>query len=266
MGRRKTRYDDGGIVPGDGVQDFDPDELAKAKERDLSKEIREMQEARSSEGSEPIYSELGDEAKGIRRNTETGETYYTDKTPVKTEPAKAAPKVKAATGSGRSAGRGGPTAAEMAKYYADQKPSKAEIPSEQAATAPKSTGESTSGMSNFEKLTAGIPFGMGATRFLQAGARGLANVMRAREAAKNAPSGAKQIGEGRRMIESPGAFKRKELEAKREERAERRSKDVRRGIRQKTDDSGAIRLAKGGSASSRADGCAVRGKTRGKMY
>lgn len=249
--------------------------------------------------------------------------------PAKPAPAKpatsAAPVTPAApaAGAGRSAGIGGPTAAQMAQAAmgagggrggvggprigereayaaAQQRTAPGEIPG-QTAKAPASTGESTSGMSNFDKLTAGIPAGMGATRFLQAGARGLANVMRGREAmAQTAQANAKRIGEGQRMLESPGAMKQRGLDAARAERAAERKvetpdvinlpgknagmtaqdrmRDVKMGRYRDDFD---MPLKKGGKAkvkkmasggmakssiSKRADGIAKRGKTRGKMY
>lgn len=55
MKKRKYRYDEGGdvVAPGDGRQDFDPEELAKASTRDLKAEISAMQEA---EESKPVAS------------------------------------------------------------------------------------------------------------------------------------------------------------------------------------------------------------------
>lgn len=258
--KRKTRFNDAGNVvdPGDGTQYFAEDELAEANRRNMRAEIAAMQ----SEG--PSSEAMPDSS--MRRNLETGEYYSTENFPAPKKAAPKAPQIKAAVGSGRG-GRGGPTAAEMAEYHSRAKPAKAEIPADAGVKAPASTGESTSGMSNMDKLMAGVPAGMGATRFLQAAARGLANTVRSREAMKQASqANAKQIGEGRKMLESPGRMKGRELAAERSERAARRDKEVARGIRQKADDSGAIRLAKGGSASSRADGCAARGKTRGKIY
>lgn len=228
-----------------------------------------------------------------------------------------------AAGAGRSAGVGGPTAAQMAQAAmgagggrggqggprigereayaaAQQRTAPGEIPG-QTAKAPASTGESTSGMSNFDKLTAGIPAGMGATRFLQAGARGLANVMRGREAmAQTAQANAKRIGEGQRMLESPGAMKQRGLDAARAERAAERKVETPDVINLPGKNAGMtaqdrmremkmgryrddfdMPLKKGGKAkvkkmasggmakssvSKRADGIAKRGKTRGKMY
>jgi hypothetical protein len=148
-------------------------------------------------------------------------------------------------------------------------------------------------MSNFDKLTAGIPAGMGATRFLQAGARGLANVMRGREAmAQAAQANAKRIGEGQRMLESPGAMKQRGLDTARAERAaEREAQMARENARafrgaprageedlpnvinmpmKKGGKAKVKKMASGGmaksSVSKRADGIAKRGKTRGKMY
>ena len=260
--KRKTRFSNGGVNPFQG-DDVDP--FSGARDEMGSTDPR-----KEGPSSEALYDETSGRELSTRRNLETGEYYSTEPVTRKAESATKAPpkaaKIGPSSGGARSAGRGGATAAEMAEYHSRAKSSKAEIPTDTAAKAPASTGESTSGMSNMDKLMAGIPAGMGATRFLQAGARGLANLMRAREAAKKAPEGAKQIGEGRKMLESPGKFKSRELEEKRAGRAARREKEVSRGIREKADDSGAIRLAKGGSASSRADGCAVRGKTRGKMY
>ena len=261
MKKRKTRFDEGGdvVAPGDGVKYFDEDELAQASRRNLREEIAAMQQ----EG--PSSEAMADSS--MRRNLETGEYYSTENLGVAKKAAPKAPQIKAAVGSGRG-GRGGPTAAELAEYQSRSKSSgRAEIPTDTSIKAPASTGESTSGMSNLDKLMAGIPAGMGATRFLQATARGLANTLRTKEAMKKAAqAGAKQIGEGRKMLESPGRMKGRELATERAERAARRDKEVARGIRQKSDDSGAIRLAKGGTASSRADGCAMRGKTRGKIY
>lgn len=51
-------------------------------ESEITEDIKE-----EASGSEPILSETGEEAQGIRRNTETGETYYTDPPPSdETEP------------------------------------------------------------------------------------------------------------------------------------------------------------------------------------
>jgi hypothetical protein len=232
MGRRKTRYDEGGIIPGDGVQDFDPEELAKAGKRDLQKEIREMQEARSSEGSEPIYNEVGDVVKGMRRNTETGQTYYTDETPVKKETVKAAPKVKAATGSGRSTGRGGPTAAEMAKYYSEKKSSRAEIPG--TVSGGNEIGQTKS--EQLERKVKDNALKALAATGVVGGAAGVAfKLKKMRDAAKQLFD--KEVA---KKFSAPQA---REV-----------GKPYKRGGVTKS------------SASSRADGCAVRGKTRGRMY
>jgi hypothetical protein len=262
--KKKRKFQEGGNVvePGDGVQYFADDELAAANKRNLRKEIDELNAAQYT-GSAPIIDEYSGKETTTRRNLETGDYYSTEPVTRKAAPVRAAAQAKPKTP---------PPVSDKYREEGFNRPrvgstQAAAIPTEQSVKAPKSTGESTSGMSNLDKLMAGVPAGMGATRFLQAGARGLANVMRTRSALdKAARENQKQIGEGRRMIESPGAFKRRDVEAKREERAARRDKEVSRGIRQKSDDSGAIRLAKGGSASSRADGCAVRGKTKGKVY
>jgi hypothetical protein len=255
--KRKTRFNNGGLNPYQG-DDVDPFSAVRDEEGGTGSR-------KEGAASEALYDEATGKELSTRRNLETGDYYSTEPVTRKAEPARAATKAKPKTP---------PPVSDKYREEGFSRPrvggsqtSSGAIPTEQSAKAPKSTGESTSGMSNLDKLMAGVPVGMGATRFLQAGARGLANVMRTRAALeKAARENQKQVGEGRRMIESPGAFKRRDVEAKREERAARRDKEVSRGIRQKSDDSGAIRLAKGGSASSRADGCAVRGKTKGKVY
>jgi len=278
MKRKKTRFANGGdVIPGDGIQYFDEDELAAAYRRSLKDEIAAMQpEGPSSEGM-PDSSQ--------RRNLETGDIYSTENFEPKkaVRPAPKAPPIKDVPGSGRGtmAGRraiddimrdagGGGRGRSMGRTAADVdtfSPGKGGIPVDQSVKAPASTGESTSGMSDMDKLMAGIPAGMGATRFIQAASRGLANTLRGREAMRQAAqANAKQIGEGRKLLESPGRMKRRELAAERSGRAAQRNKEVARGIRQKADESGAIPLAKGGSASRRADGIAIRGKTRGKVY
>ena len=262
--KRKTRFNDGGMNrnPFQG-DDIDPFSAA----RDASGSTDPRQEGPASE---VFYDETSGKELSTRRNLETGQYYSTEPVAPKAapaaRPAPKAPAIKEVAGSGRgkSAGR---TAADVDTFTPSKSSGRSEIPVDTSTKAPASTGESTSGMSNMDKLMAGIPAGMGATRFLQAAARGLANTVRSREAMRQAAqANAKQIGEGRKMLESPGRMKGRELAAERSERAARRDKEVARGIRQKADDSGAIRLAKGGSASSRADGCAARGKTRGKIY
>jgi hypothetical protein len=298
MRRRKTRYDEGGIVPGDGRQDFDPEELAAAGERNLSKEIRQMQEARSSEGSEPVYNEVGDEVKGIRRNTETGETYYTDKPPVKEESVKAAPKVKSATGSGRSTGRGGPTAAEMAKYYANQKPSRserAEIPGQ--ISSGNEVGKTKSEQLE-SKVKDNVLKALAATGVTAGGAAAILKLKKMRDAAKqlqlfnkevakkfSAPQ-AREVGKNiptrSEIKQAKEAGERKTAEALERDKPilqnrpgdskAKRLRSVRRDEDDRFNTEGTFggSFSRGGatksSASKRADGCAVRGKTRGKMY
>lgn len=262
--KRKTRFNDGGMNK-NPFQGDDVDPFSAVRNQDGG--TYTPTEGPSSEG---FYDEGTGKELSTRRNLETGEYYSTEPITRKAEPARAMPKppalkeVAGGGGRGKSAGR---TAADVDTFTPSKSSGRAEIPTDTSTKAPASTGESTSGMSNMDKLMAGIPAGMGATRFLQATARGLANTLRSREAMKQAAqANAKQIGEGRKLLESPGRMKGRELAAERSERAARRDKEVARGIRQKADDSGAIRLSKGGSASSRADGCAARGKTRGKIY
>lgn len=239
--KRKTRFDDGGMAE---------DDLEKADRR-----FRQEQ----AEANQGMYDK--------EPGWESADTGMYEKEPgwssksaaPRAAPRATAPALKNVPGSGRGS-MAGRTAADM--DTAAPARVKNQIPTDASVKAPESTGESTSGMSNLDKALAGIPAGMGVSRFMQATARGLANMSRA----KAAPAGAKRIGEGQKMLESPGKMKSRELEKKRAERSARRDKDVARGIRQKADESGAIPLAKGGMASRRADGCAQRGKTRGKMY
>lgn len=288
----------------------------KGEEKVDIEEVKPVRTATSAPKEEPMTQGPvmpGDEVKS---------TLAANK-PAPAKPATPAPSAPMGAGAGRSAGVGGPTAAQMAQaamgagggrggvggpragereayMAAQQRTAPGEIPG-QTIKAPASTGESTSGMSNFDKLTAGIPAGMGATRFLQAGARGLANVMRGREAmAQTAQANAKRIGEGQKMLESPGVLKQRGLDVARAERAAERKVETPDVInlpgknagmtaqdRMRDAKMGRYRddfdmpLKKGGKAkvkkmatggmaksspSKRADGIAMRGKTRGKMY
>ena len=293
--KRKTRFNDGGMNNPYQGDDIDPFSAV----RDASGSTDPRQEGPSSEA---LFDETSGRELSIRRNLDTGEYYFTEPPAQKAAPAARAmpkaPAIKPAAGSGRGTAAGR-TAADVDTYI----PGRGGIPTDQSIKAPASTGESTSGMSNMDKLMAGIPAGMGMTRFLQAASRGLANTLRTREAMKQAAqANAKQIGEGRKMLESPGKFKQRELDAERAARAAKREKErvaenaaaeatgrarataeamekakptlqarkdtkpARAARTRRTEEDMGIEFSKGGMASRRADGCAQRGKTRGKIY
>lgn len=255
MKKRKTRFNEGGLNPYRG-DDVDP--FSAVRNPDGGTEP--MREGPSSEGfmDEGTGKELS-----TRRNLETGDYYSTEPITRKAETPRAAPKAaKAESASVRSSEVSrAPRAAERADFR------KFEQEAERKVLEDRQKRLATPGSDKVEPDVDVISPFPGASKFLQAGARGLANILRGREfLAEAAKAGAKRIGEGQKMLESPGKIKQRGLNEERATRAARRDKEVSRGIRQKSDDSGAIRLAKGGSASSRADGCAARGKTRGKMY
>ena len=318
--KRKTRFNDGGnIAPGDGVQYFDEDELAKASRRNLRAEIEAMQpEGPSSEG---FYDESSGKALGTRRNLETGEYYSTE--PVEAPKARVMPKappVKDVPGGGgrgtmagrraiddimRDAGGGGRgrsmgrTAADVDTFTPGRGVGRAEIPMDSDARGPAKQFSSAMEMGDTGRniaTTLGALGGMGravanAPRAISAAqtakemGRGMAEPLTraAKEglevAAKSGPRAGMETAKStlsgmrsRAEIQAARAARQKSeaealekakpvLKARKSDKTERASR-----TRRSDEDSG-IEFSKGGStASRRADGCAVRGKTRGKIY
>ena len=296
MKRRKTRFSPGGdVAPGDGVQYFDEDELAAAKDRDLKTQIKDLQEAESGENDE------------TRRNFLAGDYYleskpYMPKGRPRVPDAPKAPPIKDVPGSGRG-GIGGPRVGEREAYMASKRPTVGDIRKADAAAEQRFMDERQRRLSNpradaiesvypEEYLLGG---GAGASlKALHSAAKGLAPYSAkqiatgAKEgveaAAKYGPKAGLQVAQstmkgmqGRSGIQASRAARQK-AEAETRQRAEaeamekakpilqaRRSNKAERAGITRREDAG-MEFSKGGSASRRADGCAVRGKTRGKVY
>lgn len=216
-------------------------------------------------------------------------------------PARATPAVTPAAGSGRG-GRGGPTAAQMAAYYASQRPvagdvRKADAAAEQRRLRERQERMETPGSQAIEQdLDVLTPF-PGLKRV------GTAAKMLARETPQLTGPAARPLLEGpaaRKLLQGPAKREALEGPPKRElltydarkARAEAMEEakpilqarpgkaDIRDRTRFKDDELG-VEFKKGGktkvkkmasggmarsSASKRADGIAQRGKTRGKVY
>jgi hypothetical protein len=148
---------------------------------------------------------------------------------------------------------------------------KAEIPTAGASKAPASTGEDTSGPSNIERILMATGVGAGAVGLGAAGAMGV-KAYKAAQRAKELDA-AKRFSQPIAKEATKDISKytpKQELEAG---TSALRGKLTRKGIQERNPDSkveykrgGNVKAyAKGGSVSSRADGCAQRGKTRGMM-
>lgn len=291
MKRKKTRFSPGGdVAPGDGIQYFDEDELAAAYRRSLKDEIAAMQpEGPSSEGM-PDSS--------MRRNLETGEYYSTENFEPKkaVRPAPKAPSIKDVPGSGRG-GIGGPRVGEREAYMASKRPTVGDIRKADAAAEQRFMDERQRRLSNprADAIESVYPeeylLGGGAGAGLKAlhlAAKGLAPYSTkqiatgAKEgieaAAKSGPKAGLRVArstmkgmKGRSDIQaSRAARQRAEAEAMEKAKpilqARKSSKAERIARARRSEEDMGIEFSKGGSASKRADGCCVRGKTRGKMY
>lgn len=181
-------------------------------------------------------------------------------------------------GRGRSMGR---TAADEITYTPGRATGRAEIPVEAGARGPEKRTSDAMEMGDTERvlrttLGAAAP---GAVRAAPAVGRGIGSLM---SAAKEGYKEGEKIKEVARAAER-GAESRKAVQAARTARqkseaealekakpilqARKDTKPARAARTRRTEEDAGIEFSKGGSAASRrADGCAVRGKTRGKMY
>jgi hypothetical protein len=297
--KKKRKFQDGGNVvePGDGVQYFADDELAEANKRSLQKEIDELNAAQYK-GSAPIIDEYSGKETTLRRNLETGDYYSTEPVTRKAAPARAMPKatpVRNIAGSGRGT-MAGRTAADDTTYvtggsrgrmsgpgigkreaYEASRSRSTQIPTASQA-GPEKVSSPAMEMSDKERIRNTTIGALGTI----GGAAGLAKLMQVRKAKQAAelaqeaakrfskPGQARQIGDKTPAKAENVAKKRAEAEAMEKAKPilqSRPSTKAQRADRtRRTEEDSQIEFSKGGSASRRADGCAVRGKTKGKLY
>jgi len=254
--KRRARFDDGGMAE---------DDLEQADRR-----FRREQALQESSDPGALYDETSGKALSTRRNLETGDYYSTaPAAPAPRAAARpAAPPPVSDTYRMEGAGRGKPSATPSA--------APGQIPVDKSMRAPASTGEMPGETErNIRNLmNAATP---GAVRAAPAVGRGLgALASSAREGWKEGEK-VKQVA---RAAER-GAKSRAEVQAKRTARkkSEAEAMEKAKPILQSRKDTKPDRLKrtkfdedmrgtefnKGGMASRRGDGCAQRGKTRGKM-
>lgn len=256
--KRKTRFSPGG--------DVEPDELEQA-------DLRFRREKAEREGSDSgaLYDETSGKELTTRRNLETGDYYFTAPAAPRAaarSAARPAPPPVSDTYRMEGVGRGRPAPAQIP----------GQIPVDASMRGPASTGEMPGETErNIRNLmNAATP---GVARAAPAVGRGLGALAssaregwregeKVKEVARAAERGAKSRAE----IQAARSAKKK-AEAKAMKEAEpilqaRKSTKPDRLKRTKFDeDMRGVEYSKGGSAASRrADGCAQRGKTRGKMY
>lgn len=296
--KKKRKFQGGGNVvePGDGVQYFADDELAEANKRSLQKEIDELNAAQYT-GSAPIIDEYSGKETATRRNLETGDYYSTEPVTRKAAPARAMPKstpVRNIAGSGRGS-MAGRTAADETTY----KPTTAgdirkyEQAKEAAGLAERQKRLATRGSDAIEQvrpesMLIGGGAGVG-LKALHGAAKELARhstptlVRAAKEGLETAVKSGPKAGIDVARSTARGATARAEMQAKRSARQRgeaeamerntpilqaRPSTKAQRADRTRRPEEDRINqdYSRGGSASSRADGCAKRGKTKGKLY
>ncbi len=273
--KRKTRFNDAGNVvdPGDGTKYFDDDELAQASRRSLKDEIDSMQ---------GMYDkEPGDFMQGMYEK-EPGEQR-------KVAPIKAAPKappIKDVPGGGgrgtmagrraiddimRDAGGGGRgrsmgrTAADVDTFTPGRGVGRAEIPVETSMRGPEKRSSPAMNMSDTERNLMNL---------LMASMRGMSRnygkvvqnnraLVSAEHMAKPMLSSAKEAVKGAasragESLKEAGRTVSKTFNPPpKATQTSKASKETAEAME---------KFSKGGSASRRADGCATRGKTRGKIY
>ena len=271
--KRKTRFPDGGATGR-----FDEDLYERAR--------RFLREQESQEGM-PLLSETGEASTNMRINPETGETYSTE-APTRS----AGMGFKPAAGSGR-AGRGA-----SADAFAPEAPSRAQALRADYAIDERLRQErqkrmQTPGADAVESVypeayLAGGAGGVG-LKAMHGTAKELAKYpmatlgRAAKEGLETAVKSGPKAGAEVATSTARGAASRAEIQAKRAARqrgeaeamekakpilqSRKDTKPARAARTRRTEEDAGIEFSKGGStASRRADGCAVRGKTRGKIY
>jgi hypothetical protein len=279
--KRKTHFNTGGLNPFQG-DDVDPFSA-----------VRDEEGGTDPRAEGPISEAMRDETSGrelsTRRNLETGEYYSTEPIEAPKKAAPKAPAIKTVKGSGRSTGRGGPTASEMAAYHASKKAvaadaRKADIAAERKSVEERKTRLSKSGVDAIEQDTDLITPFPGISRLLKGAkavtSRALANrapdvselTFLGRSGARNVTPPRQIEGPGRKALKGPddkekvsgGSTPKLPPGQNKSSSVADRARAAKMGRRR--DDLDMPNYSKGGSASSRADGCASRGKTRGKIY
>lgn len=295
--KRKTRFNDGGMnrnpFQGDDVDPF-------SAVRDASGSTDPRQEGPSSEA---FYDEATGKMLGTRRNLETGEYYSTEPVAPKEKPAARpapkAPEIKDVPGSGRGtmAGRraiddimrdagGGGRGRSMGRTAADvdtftpgktrSLPSRVEIPGTESRgdSIGKTRGEQIQDemSDNAKKALMALGLTSGAAGILHGGKR-LMDAKRATEVGKEAAKAfskpqAREVASKVPARASQASKERAEALEKAKPILQSRpdTKSSRASRTRRTEEDAGIEFSKGGSASRRADGCAMRGKTRGKIY
>ena len=256
MKKRKFRYADGGETPTAGR--FDEDTYARARR------FIEEQERRAGEGSGSADEET---PRPVARAT----------------PRPAAPAVSSSYRM-EGMGRGRPAAAQIPVDTEARGPAKQFSPAMEMSDTGRNIATTVGALGGMGRAVANAPRVAAAAQTAKEMGRGMAApaARAAKEglevAAKSGPKAGLEVArstmrgmKGRSGIQASRSARQKAeaeamekakpvLQARKSDKAERAAR-----TRRSEEDMG-IEFSKGGSASKRADGCCVRGKTRGKVY
>jgi hypothetical protein len=268
MKRRKTRFNDGGAnnpYQGDDVDPYsaardEAGNIAVAKDRDLKAEIKAMQEAEKepAPARAQTFKEAFAGARGAGKKTFEwqGKRYTTELAAPKkaADPAPAASSSSGSTSGGaRSSGKGGATADEMRRYYGAGRGGATADEMRRYYGAGRGGATADEMRREYDRRETERQMGRGAGRAPESSGRSSGIGGATADEMRRRYDGSRATGRGGATADEMRRFYE--------------SKDFRKGggVKAKKMASGGM-TSKVSSASKRADGCAQRGKTRGKMY